>query len=251
MVSVSHRVERSRCHLPSTASITERAIGPARRPPAISLRAVLLDSTTHRDGDLAGRRPVRTRRTRRRAGDPPWTARCRSCRPTSTPEMRADVAVPLLDGAHHHRRELGGVGRAHGLAQPLGLGLLEDAQVGRAQGLDDVGPHHVAVVADAAGDHRHLQRRRGDLELADAGLGELRRLEVGALGGEAARVRTRGRPACRCRSRTCVAWAASSSWPILPAERAEGDVARDVERPLERDRGRRRSCRCRCWRACT
>ena len=223
VVAVSHRhsvasracTREIRRHLPSTASMTARAMGPARRPPAISSRAVSLDSTstaTATLGSSAGANDTNQAYGGRSGVD----CAVPVLPPTSTPAMRADVAVPTLDGADHHLAQLGGVGAAHGLAESLGLRLLEHPEVGRAHGLDDVRLHDIAVVGDAGSDHRHLQRRRRDLVLADAGLRELRCLEL--LSPAVKRLALAARPSSGSVPKpNFAACAASFSWPILPA----------------------------------
>ena len=132
----------------------------------------------------SGRRPARTRRTRRTAAASgelcavpvlPATLTPGICAvwpvPLSTTSTIICVSSPATDG------------RDRVAVQASGVVLSSTRQVGRTHLVDDVGPHHRAAVGDAGGDHRHLQRRGGDVELADRGQRGLRRVEVRAGSG--------------------------------------------------------------------
>ena len=105
-------------------------------------------------------------------------ARACRCRPATT---------PIIAVAH-----VGGRLRADGLGPHLGLELLDDLAALVGDSVEHVRRHDHAVVGDAGGDQRHLQRRGGDVALADRRPGERAvALVVGELGREDRRRRRR------------------------------------------------------------
>ena len=98
--------------------------------------------------------------------------------PTVKPGSLSCGAGAALDDAPHHRRDLLGRLGLDRAAESVFLRAHDDRPVRRDDAVDDVGPHHDAVVRDRRGDHRHLQRRHEQPLLAE---GEPARIDLGVL----------------------------------------------------------------------
>ena len=178
-VAVAQDLVRREGHRCSTASMTARAIGAASWLPLTSAAPPPSSSTTATatcasvsDGakdtnQACGLRPVALLGGAGLAGH----------------LDAGDLGVGAgagVDDLGHHLRELRGGLRAHGRADLARAGAVDDGQVGCLHLLHEVGRHQDPAVGHRGRHHRHLQRRRPHVELADRGLRGLRL--VGVLG---------------------------------------------------------------------
>ena len=219
-------------HLPITASMTALAIGAARPLPEIWSRATPASCDQHGDGDrgVVGRRERDEPGVRRTVGRALRGAGLAGDLDARDLRGRAGAVV---DDADHHLGQVARRGGAHrGLVgHRLGVGRADGLELGRLDLVDEVGLHHRAVVGDPGGDHRHLQRGGGHVELADRRQRGLRL--VGVLGEAADRLagqRSSRSWKVRVPKPNFSACVAQRVVAELEADRAEGDVAGDLER---------------------
>ena len=98
--------------------------------------------------------------------------------PTVTPGIRAAVPVPPSTAACIIAATALAVSGLTARPRSCGFVAHDGRAVRRDDAVDDVGPHHDAVVRDRRGDHRHLQRRHEQPLLAER---EPARIDVGVL----------------------------------------------------------------------